>query len=77
MTILLRCLLPAAIGALLLPVAVAQSSSASSSETTNATFVATAPTTLQDLLLQALQANLEIQARRIEPQIHDDRIKGA
>lgn len=36
-----------------------------------------APTTLQDLLLQALQANLEIQARRLEPQISDDRIMGA
>jgi len=36
-----------------------------------------APTSLQELLLQALQSNLEIQARRIEPQISDDRITAA
>lgn len=33
--------------------------------------------TLQDLLLQALEANLEIQSRRIEPQIYEDRIRGS
>jgi outer membrane protein len=38
---------------------------------------AKAPTNLQDLLLQALEANLEIQARRIEPQAYEDRIQGA
>ena len=42
-----------------------------------ATSAPVAPTTLQELLLQALQANLEIQARRIEPQIANDRITGA
>lgn len=35
------------------------------------------PTSLHELLLQALEANLEIQSRRIEPQANGDRIQGA
>jgi outer membrane protein len=35
------------------------------------------PATLQDLLLQALESNLEIQARRIEPLAFEDRVQGA
>jgi outer membrane protein TolC len=58
----------------------AQPSEAPKSAPTPASPVTGSPavyTTLQDLLLQALQANLEIQARRMEPQIADDRITGA
>lgn len=36
-----------------------------------------APTSLHDLLVRALQANLELQARRLEPEINADRITGA
>lgn len=35
------------------------------------------PTTLHELLLQALESNLEIQTRRIEPLAYQDRIQGA
>lgn len=78
MTALSRCFIITLAAALLVPTAFAQSDSSTPlAVAPDASLVATAPTTLQDLLLQALESNLEIQARRIEPQIYDDRVKGA